>query len=82
METVKQKLMTSKEAAKYLGISLSYFRKMMMRRVIPMYKPGGKLCFFDPKDLDDYLASSRVPSQAENDETAAKYLVGKSLNLI
>ncbi len=31
----KRKLLNSQEAAEYLGLSLSYFRKMMMRRVIP-----------------------------------------------
>ena len=47
----KRKLLNSQEAADYLGFSLSYFRKMMMRRVIPMYKPSGKICFFDPDIL-------------------------------
>ena len=59
----KRKLLNSQEAAEYLGLSLSYFRKMMMRRVIPMYKPSGKLCFFDPDDLDAYLTSIRISSQ-------------------
>lgn len=45
MSNVKRKLLSTKEAAEYLGFKLSYFRKMMMRRTIPMYKPSGKLCF-------------------------------------
>lgn len=45
---MQRKLLTSKEAAQYLGISLSFLRKMMMNRIIPMYKPNGKLCYFDP----------------------------------
>ena len=53
----KRRLHNSQEAAEYLGLSLSYFHKMMMRRVIPMYKPSGKLCFFDPDDLDAYLTT-------------------------
>lgn len=72
--------MTSKEAAEYLGLSLSYFRKLMMRRVIPMFKPGGKICFFDPADLDAYMQGVRVSSQAEIDEAAQKYLVNRNLN--
>ncbi len=43
---MQRKLLTSKEAAQYLGISLSFLRKMMMNRIIPMYKPNGKLCYF------------------------------------
>lgn len=80
MNLQNRKLMTSKEAAEYLGLSLSYFRKMMMRRVIPMFKPGGKVCFFDQADLDAYMQSVRISSQAEIDEAAAKYLVGRKIN--
>ena len=76
----KRKLLNSREAAEYLGLSLSYFRKLMMRRVIPMYKPGGKVCFFDPDDLDAYLTSIRISSQTEIENEAANYLVNNKLN--
>ena len=79
MET-KRKLLNSREAAEYLGLSLSYFRKLMMRRVIPMYKPGGKVCFFDPDDLDAYLTSIRISSQTEIEDDAANYLANNKLN--
>ena len=36
--TEQRKLLSTKEAAEYCGFKLSYFRKLMMRRVIPMYK--------------------------------------------
>lgn len=72
--STKRKLLNSQEAAEYLGFSISYFRKMMMKRVIPMYKPSGKLCFFDPDDLDAYLTSVRISSQSEIDSEAARYL--------
>lgn len=71
---MERKLLTSKEAAKYLGISLSFLRKMMMNRIIPMYKPNGKLCYFDPEDLDAYLTSVRIASQDEIRERANEYL--------
>ena len=76
----KRKLLNSREAAEYLGLSLSYFRKLMMRRVIPMYKPGGKVCFFDPDDLDAYLTSIRISSQTEIEDDAANYLANNKLN--
>ena len=79
MET-KRKLLNSREAADYLGLSLSYFRKLMMRRVIPMYKPGGKVCFFDLDDLDAYLTSIRISSQTEIEDDAANYLANNKLN--
>lgn len=72
--TMKRKFLNSSEAAEYLGLSISYFRKLMMKRAIPMYKPSGKLCFFDPDDLDAYLTSVRISSQSEIDSEAARYL--------
>lgn len=76
----KRKLLNSREAAEYLGLSLSYFRKLMMRRVIPMYKPGGKVCFFDPDDLDAYLTSIRISSQMEIENEVANYMANNKLN--
>lgn len=72
--TEKRKLLNSQEAAAYLGLSISYFRKLMMKRIIPMYKPGGKVCFFNPDDLDAYLTSIRISSQTEIENEAANYL--------
>ena len=51
MET-ERNLLTTTEAAKYLGLKPSYLYKLMMRRAIPYYKPNGKLCFFSKADLD------------------------------
>jgi len=39
----ERNLMTTTEAARYLGLKPSYLYKMMMRRAIPYYKPNGKL---------------------------------------
>lgn len=55
--TEQRKLLSTKEAAEYCGFKLSYFRKLMMRRAIPMYKPTGKLCFSRKKT---WTLSSRV----------------------
>ena len=72
--TEKRKMLNSQQAADYLGLSISYFRKLMMRRIITMYKPGGKVCFFDPDDLDTYLKSVRISSQTELENEATYYL--------
>ncbi len=76
MET-ERNLLTTTEAAKYLGLKPSYLYKLMMRRAIPYYKPNGKLCFFSQADLDTWLTNIRVKSQAEIDSEAAQYLVNR-----
>lgn len=73
----ERNLLTTTEAAKYLGLKPSYLYKLMMRRAIPYYKPNGKLCFFSKADLDTWLTNIRVKSQAEIDNDAAQYLVNR-----
>lgn len=73
----ERNLMTTTEAARYLGLKPSYLYKMMMRRTIPYYKPGGKLCFFAREDLDAWMKRVRVKSQSEIDSEAARYLTGR-----
>ena len=73
-------LMTTTEAAHYLGVKPSYLYKMMMRRAIPYYKPGGKLCFFSRDDLDAWLTSVRIKSQNEIESEAARYIVSREIN--
>lgn len=68
----ERNLMTTTEAARYLGLKPSYLYKMMMRRAIPYYKPNGKLCFFAKEDLDAWLKRVRVKSQDEIDSEAAR----------
>lgn len=71
----ERNLLTTTEAARYLGLKPSYLYKLMMRRAIPYYKPNGKLCFFSKEDLDAWLTNIRVRSQQEIDSDAAQYLV-------
>lgn len=73
----ERNLMTTTEAARYLELKPSYLYKMMMRRAIPYYKPGGKLCFFAKEDLDAWMKRVRVKSQSEIDSEAARYLTSR-----
>lgn len=76
----ERNLMTTTEAARYLGLKPSYLYKMMMRRTIPYYKPGGKLCFFAKEDLDTWMKRVRVKSQDEIDSEASRYLAAHEKN--
>lgn len=73
----ERNLMTTTEAARYLGLKPNYLYKLMMRRAIPYYKPGGKLCFFAKADLDAWLTRVRVKSQSEIDSEAARYSISR-----
>ena len=46
-----------KEACSYLGFAPSYLYKLTYRKVIPHYKPTGKMLFFSKCELDEWIFS-------------------------
>lgn len=72
-----KEVLTSDEAAAYLGISKSCLYKLTMGRKIPFYKSeGGKLCYFDRGELIEWMKAHRVKTDAEL-EADAKVIVKK-----
>ena len=68
-----KEVLTSEETALYMGVSRSYLYKLTMRREIPHYKPLGKMCYFNRKEIEAWLQSNRVATTAEINEQAADY---------
>lgn len=50
-----KEILTSQETAVYIGVSLSQLYKMTSTHSIPHYKPRGKMCYFERKELDAWL---------------------------
>ena len=48
-------ILTLQEASVYIGVSLSQLYKMTSTQSIPHYKPRGKMCYFEKKELDAWL---------------------------
>lgn len=68
-----KEVLTSDEAAKYMGVSKSYLYKLTMRRQIPHYKPLGKMCYFNRSELEQWLQSNRVATNVEISQQAQAY---------
>ena len=67
----QKEVLTSDEAAKYLGISKSCLYKWTMARQIPHYKsPTGKLCFFNRAEIEAWMQSNRVLTDGELEQQA------------
>lgn len=70
-------VLTSEEAARYMGISKSCLYKWTMSRQIPHYKsPTGKLCFFNRAEVEAWMQSNRVATDDEL-ETKAQAMAMK-----
>ncbi len=64
-----KKILTSEEAAAYMGISQSTLYKLTSSRSIPHFKPRGKMCYFDREELEHWLQRNRISTMEEiNDE--------------
>lgn len=70
-------VLTSDEAARYLGISKSYLYKLTMRQQIPHYKPMGKMCYFNREELESWLQSNRIATGDEISQQAQTYCMKK-----
>lgn len=68
-----KEVLTSDEAARYMGISKSYLYKLMMRQQIPHYKPMGKMCYFNRVEIENWLQGNRVATEVELQERANNY---------
>lgn len=72
-----KEVLTSDEAARYLGVSKSYLYKLTMQQKIPHYKPLGKMCYFNRGELEQWLQTNRVSTADEISQRAQQYCMKK-----
>jgi len=83
-ETIDQKLdsilaaskdvLTTEEAANYIGCTKGYLYKLMSKRKIPFSKPNNKLAFFDKKELNDWLRQNPQKTKAQIEAEATDFV--------
>lgn len=72
-----KEVLTSDEAARYMGISKSHLYKLTMNQQIPHYKPMGKMCYFNRLELEQWLQNNRVATAMEIEQRAQAYYMKK-----
>ena len=65
-----KEVLTADEAAKYMGVKISYLYKLTSQCAIAHYKPSGKMCYFKRAELDEWLTSNRVATSQELNDRA------------
>jgi len=68
----EKKLLNISEAARYLGMSVSFLRKATRQRTIPFFRLGGKSLRFSPEALDLWLASSSSGADVPSDKNKSR----------
>jgi excisionase family DNA binding protein len=64
---VEKTVLTLDEAVAYTGFSKSYMYKLTSERKIPHSKPNGKSIFFSKSQLDAWLMSRPVDTEAASE---------------
>lgn len=65
---LSKEALTFEEAWKFLRVSSSQLYKMVFKRILPVFKPGGKLLYFKRRDLENWMLSNR--KQTDKEQTA------------
>ena len=68
-----KEVLTAREAASYMGVSMSHLYKLTMQGAVPHYKPQGKMVYFNRVELESWLQSNRVATSAEIADKAQAY---------
>ncbi len=72
-----KEVLTFEEAAIYMGVAKSYLYKQTANKVIPHYKPNGKMVYFNRLELEAWLQSNRVTPTDEVEQQAQAYCMQK-----
>ena len=69
---VQKQMLSMSEAAEFLGLEMSGLRMLTHKKLIPYYKPNGKTCYFDPKELKQWQHRKRQKPVYEKEDTSAE----------
>lgn len=70
-------ILTVDDLINYSGYSRSYIYKLVHRKEIPFYKPGGKNLFFKREEINDWLLQNKTKSESEIEVEAYQYINSK-----
>lgn len=70
----QKKILNTVEAAQLLDMSPSSLYKLTSQKRIPFYRPNGKRIYFLREEVEAWLLSKRIQTDAEMDVLASNYL--------
>ncbi|NDV68427.1 helix-turn-helix domain-containing protein [Dysgonomonas sp. 25] len=72
-----KKILSFEEASQFLNLSKSYLYQLTSKRIIPHYKPQGKMIYFERELLEDWLRQNPVRTKQEQQSEAANRILLK-----
>lgn len=59
MDLTTKNVLNFQETVEYTGIKPSYLYKLTAEKIVPCYKPTGKLLYFRREELEDFLTHKK-----------------------
>ena len=72
VKITQKEVLSASEAASYMNVSLSHLYKLTAERKVPHFKPMGKMVYFNRLELEEWLQTNRVATDAELEQQAQK----------
>lgn len=72
----QKEVLTAEEAARYMGVSVSYLYQLTAQRSIPHSKPVGKKIYFRRAELEAWLMQNPVSTMEQINEKAQSVCSG------
>lgn len=70
-------VLSFEEASRFLNLSKSYLYKLTSGNLIPLYKPQGKMLYFEKTELEAWLRQNPIRTQAQTEAEAQKYVLAR-----
>lgn len=81
---LQQHLLASKEIlnfqefCNFCGISESYGYKLTSMRMVPHFKPGGKMVYFRRSEIEEWLLRNPISTKDQLNEEAARLIFNRN----
>ena len=75
-------VLTTDETARYMGISKAHLYTLTMKKLIPHYKPMGKVIYFLRSEVESWLQGNRVATLSEIESKAKTYCMKGGLQCV
>jgi excisionase family DNA binding protein len=69
-----KRVLTTDEAAEFLGFKKSYLFRLTSSGIIPYSKPNGKRLFFEREKLEEWMLQNASPGNHVREAMAATYV--------
>jgi len=69
----EKRILTSREAARHIDVSMAQLYRLTSNKQIPFYSPTGGKLYFNRTELDDWMLSNRISTVQEIQISAINY---------